>query len=495
MAAAKAAAGGGSPYEASSWWRQFSFGWMTPLYDRKGKDMAEDTDPVRVFEHWPCPAEDDPAMHAELMRAAWDSRPEGASLLRVMWTVYGGRWARTGGLKAVGFLSVALTPLLIKQFLIQLSFHTAGSAQPDGAEERWPFWGLLALVPTMTLVSLLYTVCWHHYMQKCIRIGMCVRSGVVMMVYRKALRLTAQQLASSSNSEVNNLVTSDAERVAQGLTFSHFAWGSPVEILIGTFLAFAEIGWPAFVALGILLMQVPIQGRFGKVTGQIRTRVAGETDERVHTMNEILNGHQTIKLYSWEETFQAKIKQIRQREIKQLWRMQMLMGTNRALSFVTTMLVTVASFGLYEMMGSRITIAKAFACLAYYRQIELAITMLPLAIDAHVQMTVATRRVQGFLSIPEAGNAAKLREGAGAGRRLGWRRRSLLLASRGPLRRSRGGLLLHLRMRRLRCYRRCRQKWELMGACTAWTSSSRRGSSTESSAVSALASRHSSCPC
>ena len=83
-----------------------------------------------------------------------------------------------------------------------------------------------------------------------VRIGMCMRSGVLMLIYRKALRLTAQELASSSNSEVNNLVTSDAERITQGLTFSHFLWGSPMEIILCVALAYAEIGWPVFCALG-----------------------------------------------------------------------------------------------------------------------------------------------------------------------------------------------------------------------------------------------------
>ena len=67
-----------------------------------------------------------------------------------------------------------------------------------------------------------------------------------MLIYRKALRLTAQELSSSSNSEVNNLVTSDAERIAQGLTFSNFLWGSPIEIILNVALAYLELGWPVF---------------------------------------------------------------------------------------------------------------------------------------------------------------------------------------------------------------------------------------------------------
>lgn len=97
----------------------------------------------------------------------------------------------------------------------------------------------------------------------------------------------------------------------------------------------------------------------------------------------------------------------RKSELSALWKMQVVYGINRSLSFVTTMLVSVASFGVYEALGNDLTVAKAFACLAYFRQIELAITMLPLAVDCHVQMKVATQRVDKFLHIAESGNENK----------------------------------------------------------------------------------------
>ena len=56
-------------------------------------------------------------------------------------------------------LSTVGTPLLIKAFLGQLQLHTASTV---GAEEPWPFWTLLALVPMMTLSSFMYTFVWHH---------------------------------------------------------------------------------------------------------------------------------------------------------------------------------------------------------------------------------------------------------------------------------------------------------------------------------------------
>ena len=82
-------------------------------------------------------------------------------MLDLFWSIYGRWWLQIASLKLLGMLSVVGTPLLIKAFLGQLQLHTA-SVDTAGAEERWPFWALLALVPTMTACSFLYTFMWHQ---------------------------------------------------------------------------------------------------------------------------------------------------------------------------------------------------------------------------------------------------------------------------------------------------------------------------------------------
>ena len=367
---------------------------MTPLYDLKGADLAETVEAEVAFKGWSLPAEDAPEIHAKKLEEAWSAAGEDPDLLAVFWSVYGTRFLWSAVLKVFGFTSVACTPLLIKVFLGQLQLQTAVSTSDE--EEPWALWMLYLLVPAMTMSSFLYTFVWHHYMLYNIRIGMCMRSGVLMLIYKKALRLTAQQLASSSNNEVNNLVTSDAERITQGLTFAHFLWGSPVEIIIGVTLAYVEIGWPAFVALGVLLLQTPLLNRFGETIAGYRSAVATQTDERVRTMNEVLGGQQTIKLYGWEQPLLERVAAIRAQEISLLWKMQMTMGVSRSVSQCCTLVCSLVAFGCYELAGNHLTLKTAFACLAYFRQMELALVMLPLAIDGRAQMTVATGRVQEF---------------------------------------------------------------------------------------------------
>jgi HAD superfamily hydrolase (TIGR01549 family) len=154
--------GTSSPYDAAGWWDILWFSWMTPLYDKKGEDLKLEVDAETAFANWQTPQRDAPGAHATKLQQAWNDGGNDARLLRAFRAIYGRWWLQIASLKLVGMVSVAGTPLLIKFFLGQLQLHTSSSVDTASAEDRWPFWVLIALVPTMTACSFLYTFTWHQ---------------------------------------------------------------------------------------------------------------------------------------------------------------------------------------------------------------------------------------------------------------------------------------------------------------------------------------------
>lgn len=49
----------------------------------------------------------------------------------------------------------------------------------------------------------------------------------------------------------------------------------------------------------------------GKMTANYRYHLVGHTDVRIRIMNEIIQGVQVIKMYSWEKPFSKIIDKIR----------------------------------------------------------------------------------------------------------------------------------------------------------------------------------------
>ena len=91
---------------------RLTFSWMTPLFARKGADLADAVDAAAVLDGWPCPAGDHPRPHAERIQAGWDAAVEQhgdqAELLGVLWAGYRGRWLRLALLKVAVSIHVSI---------------------------------------------------------------------------------------------------------------------------------------------------------------------------------------------------------------------------------------------------------------------------------------------------------------------------------------------------------------------------------------------------
>ena len=151
-----------SPYDAAGCWSFLWFSWMTPLYDQKGADLKEEVDADVAFARWATPKHDAPGVQGTQLQKAWDAGGKEATLMGAFRSIYGHWWLQIASLKLIGMVSVVGTPLLIKTFLGQLQLHTTSPDHTTSSEDRWPFWVLLALVPTMTLCSFMYTFMWHQ---------------------------------------------------------------------------------------------------------------------------------------------------------------------------------------------------------------------------------------------------------------------------------------------------------------------------------------------
>lgn len=56
----------------------------------------------------------------------------------------------------------------------------------------------------------------------------------------------------------------------QAFVFLPFLLVSPFHLILFTYLAYVEVGWPAFIATGFLLLQIPIQVLLGRTFAKLR---------------------------------------------------------------------------------------------------------------------------------------------------------------------------------------------------------------------------------
>lgn len=117
-----------------------------------------------------------------------------------------------------------------------------------------------------------------------------------MLVYRKSLKLSRVR---GGAGEVVNILSSDLQRIDDAVVNFHFSWSALVEVAVILGISFYEIGISALPCLGFVIILLPLQAYFGKLTSDLGRLQGKVTSERVHLMSELLTAIKLIKFYAW----------------------------------------------------------------------------------------------------------------------------------------------------------------------------------------------------
>lgn len=170
--------------------------------------------------------------------------------------------------------------------------------------------------------------------------------------------------------------------------------------MIGT-LIYREIGVAGIVGIVFILSFIPIQSYIGKKAAHFRSQTTKRTDVRVRLMNEIINGIQVIKMYSWQENFAKVIEKVRNKEIAAvkgssyiLALLYCLWAVSRVSLFLT--LIT------YVYTGNVLNARKVFIVTAFYNILNMSMVHFwPLSITFCAEGYISSKRLKEFLLLSE----------------------------------------------------------------------------------------------
>jgi ATP-binding cassette, subfamily C (CFTR/MRP), member 1 len=122
------------------------------------------------------------------------------------------------------------------------------------------YWGFVYSF-ALFFSNALQSVALHQYFHRCLRTGMVLRSAVVTCIYKKALRLSVTARQTSTTGEITNLMSVDAQRMQDTLTYLAMLWSAPLQITIALtalyfvldasiFAGFGRCPWCCFLICG-----------------------------------------------------------------------------------------------------------------------------------------------------------------------------------------------------------------------------------------------------
>ncbi|XP_057310387.1 ATP-binding cassette sub-family C member 4-like [Hydractinia symbiolongicarpus] len=243
--------------------------------------------------------------------------------------------------------------------------------------------------------------CWallHHSFHVVEKTGTRLKIACIGVIYKKVLRLSNHSLARITSGHIVTLISSDVHKVQEGFNFLCYLWISPILLAIGVVILWREIGPSCLAGIGVLIITIPIQIWFGKFFAYMRSKTVAKTDQRVNIMNEVITSMQVTKMYTWEDSFAEMVNKVRCDESNRILKTAMARSLNNTMFSVSPYLVSLATFSLFYVYGSGITLAKVFLVLNIFFTIRLSVVLFfPMEILMLTESYVSCKRIQAFL--------------------------------------------------------------------------------------------------
>ncbi|XP_050957855.1 multidrug resistance-associated protein 1 isoform X2 [Labeo rohita] len=266
-----------------------------------------------------------------------------------------------------------------------------------------PYWHGYFYTTLLFVCTCVQTLILQKYFHVCFVTGMRLRTAIVGAVYRKALVITNAARRTSTVGEIVNLMSVDAQRFMDLITYINMIWSAPLQVILALYFLWQNLGPSVLAGVAVMVLMVPINAVIAMKTKTYQVAQMKSKDNRIKLMNEVLNGIKVLKLYAWELAFKDKVSAIRESELRVLKKTAYLGAVSTFTWVCAPFLVALSTFAVYVLVDEHniLDAQKAFVSLALFNILRFPLNMLPMVISSMVQASVSMKRLRVFLSHEE----------------------------------------------------------------------------------------------
>ncbi|GKT57765.1 ABC multidrug transporter [Colletotrichum tofieldiae] len=342
---------------------------------------------------------------------AWDKVPDKTAPGALFNT-----WLRT----FAGPVSAVIVPKLFQiafnyaqPFLIDEAIRLASQPQTQLYNNRgFGLIGAYALVYTGIAVST------GQYDWRNQRAASITRGSTTALVYRKALRL---DLTSPNVSPAGalTLVGTDTETISQGITQLHEVWGGLLEIGIGIYLIYRQLGAACAMPVALVFVVLIATACFAIPTGKASAEWIKASQDRVSTTSKTLGSIKWLKISGLNDVAFSVIRRLRGTELEVSRRFRILLGISMmfckpfrsscatiaddSLQVICTPIwspiLTFSTFvGTASGSGDTLTIQKAFTAYSLLILVNQPLVGIVMGLPILAAAIASFQRIQDFLN-------------------------------------------------------------------------------------------------
>ncbi|KPM08018.1 ABC transporter sub-family C-like protein 7 [Sarcoptes scabiei] len=265
-----------------------------------------------------------------------------------------------------------------------------------------PLWQGVFYSFIFMLVNIFQSLCSAYQQNRMILLSLKVKSVLTSTIFRKSLLLSMDAKKKYTTGEIVNLMAVDSQRFVDIVPWICFLWTGPLQILIGFILLWQELGPSVIGGVALLVAFIPLNSIVAGKVKKIQRKQMKIKDQRLKTINEMLNGIKVLKLYAWENAFVKNISKMRLLELKIIRKSGFLSAIFICFGGCSPFLVAAITFTLYVCLtGESLTAEKAFVSIALFNLLRIALALIPNMISSVILTIVSVKRIGDFLNQSE----------------------------------------------------------------------------------------------
>lgn len=439
------------------------FAWFTPLVNLAvERDQANGK--LETTDLYPLMQQDLAEVQMRRLEKEWQEelrRPK-PSLTRAMSRAYRWEVAGTAWIKLINDVGHFIGPVLLNRIILFVKEGT----EHDGLGYIYAL--------GMLLSSAVQALAMAHYFQRGYRTGMRLRAGLILLAYRKALKILtwesnqpqeqqaapAQPAAQPSRfgrmfrrrraapsgpppasggggiGNLTNLISADTDRFLLLMPYFNLIWSAPLQMILCFVMLTMYVSWALVSGVVVMVLLTTLSGWVQNRARMVQKEAMKLKDTRLKTEVEMLKIVKIIKFYAWENTIEDRVKTQRDTELAAQLKYK-LWSTGIFLTFsLSPSLVALSTFASYTLLlGKDLGPEVAFTALSLFNILTFPLGAMPMMARFFMEAKVSADRIETFLLRPEVAprpsppvdSSVALELNAGAPATLTWPDSSVLL--------------------------------------------------------------------
>ncbi|KAI8176490.1 ABC transporter atnG [Colletotrichum sp. SAR 10_86] len=269
---------------------------------------------------------------------------------------------------------------------------------PWGEDSRNVAAGLVGATACI-YVGLAISRCWYQHMT--FQLVTLFRGGLVSLIFKKTLDLDASAIKDSAPV---TLMSVDIENIAVSLTFIHDIWPAVVELPIGIYLLYRQVGPPCFLLLIPGLLCTAVTTKLSARMAPARVAWNEGVQKRISITSSLLNQIKGVKMMGLADHFSSIVQKFRITELKLSVKFRVLITFLSVIVGAAdqiTPVVIIAAAVFWTRAEQGLSIAEAFTALSIIVLVSAPFMKLIVSIIQLVGALGCFTRIQEFLLLDE----------------------------------------------------------------------------------------------